>query len=108
MCCSLPRRNQSKAAVCVYLVLTNRGVKLILALVSRSNAMSRRAANPDLRASYEMMNVGAGKSKKCQDALQKSCVALTVAILCSSSASAQHANGPSAPPATHHNHLAPT
>jgi hypothetical protein len=56
MHCSLPRRNQSKAAVCVYLVLTDRGVKLILALVSRSNAISRQAAISDLRASYEMMS----------------------------------------------------
>jgi hypothetical protein len=57
MRCSLPRRNQSKAAVsCGYLVLTGRGVKLILALASRSNAISRQAAIPDLRASYEMMS----------------------------------------------------
>jgi len=56
MRCSLPRRNQSKAAVfCVHLVLTDWGVKLTLALVSRSNAISRQAAIPDLRASYEMM-----------------------------------------------------
>ena len=54
---SLPRRNQSKTAVsCVYLVLTDRGVKLVLALVSRSNAISRQAAIPVLRASYEMMS----------------------------------------------------
>jgi hypothetical protein len=55
--CSLPQGNQSKAAdSCVYLVLTDRGVKLILALVSRSNAISGQAAISDLRASYEMMS----------------------------------------------------
>jgi hypothetical protein len=38
------------------LVLTDRGVKLILALVSRSNTISRQAAISDSRASYEMMS----------------------------------------------------
>ena len=56
MRCSLPRRYQSKAVSCVYLVLTDRGVRLILALVSRSNAILRQAAISDLRASYEMMS----------------------------------------------------
>jgi len=57
MRCSLPRRNQSKAAVlCVHLVLTDWGVKLILARVSRSNAVWRQAAIPDLRASYKTMS----------------------------------------------------
>jgi hypothetical protein len=109
MPCSLPPRIQSKAAVsCVYLVLTGRGVKLILALVSRSNAISRQAAIRDLRASYEMMNMGAGKSKNRLDALQKSCVALAFAILCAACASAQDANGPLAPPPEHDVHRVTT
>jgi hypothetical protein len=49
-------KSKQSGGFLLYLVLTDRGVKLILALVSRSNAISRQAAISDLRASYEMMS----------------------------------------------------